>query len=65
MAGEHDCALPEPSGTVFPPPWRCPECDTLWVPQDEEGTADVTPAGREVVPEVSWRWRRFEALTPG
>jgi hypothetical protein len=36
----------------------------MWVPQDEAGSAEVTPVGREVVPEVSWRWRRFESLTP-
>lgn len=61
----HDCDLPTSSGSVFPPPWRCPECDTLWVPQDEAGTAEVVPEGREVREQVSWTWRRFEELTPG
>ena len=62
---QHQCApQPEPPDTVFPPPWRCSVCDTLWVPQDEEGTADTTPVGREVQEYVSWTWRRFDSLTP-
>jgi hypothetical protein len=65
MGQAHDCDLPTSSGSVFPPPWRCPECDTLWVPQDEAGTAEVVPEGREVREHVSWTWRRFGELTPG
>jgi hypothetical protein len=65
MTAEHECRpQPEPPDTVFPPPWRCPECDTLWVPQDDAGTAEVVPEGREVAEHVSWTWRRFESLTP-
>ena len=64
MGHGHECGLPPTTGTVFPPPWRCPECDTLWMAQDEAGTAEATPPGREVVSEVSWTWKRFESLTP-
>ena len=62
---EHACdPQPDSPGTVFPPPWRCPQCDTLWVPQDEDDTASTTPPGREVQEFVGWRWRRFDSLTP-
>jgi hypothetical protein len=44
-----------------PPPWRCPDCDTLWIAQDP-----VTPAegDGEVADHVAWTWKRFEELTP-
>jgi hypothetical protein len=59
--GPHDCQPPTPSGTTLPPPWRCPDCQTLWIPQEPVTTAEDD---REVAEQVIWTWRRFEELTP-
>lgn len=62
MADDHACNLPAAQGTTLPPPWRCPECDTLWMAQDNEPVPDSENG--EVPNEVTWTWRRFETLTP-
>jgi hypothetical protein len=58
---EHECEPPAPSGTTLPPPWRCPDCGTLWFAQ--EPTTGPEGDG-EVAERVTWTWTRFEDLTP-
>ena len=61
---DHRCEpQPESPGTTLPPPWRCPECDRLWMAQAVD-EPDDGGALREVGELVGWTWHPFESLTP-